>query len=263
MKLYICTNSSSELHRASARACIEKLCGNCRASFSMPPDDCRNLYDGSDRYAGTPDGCDYIVGIGGDGTLLRAAQAALTVRKPLLGINNGRLGYLCAAGMADVQRFDEHTFEKMPHTEQTLLSCTVGDRSYTALNDVVVTKTNMGVSVQLEVHFGGNILAQWRCDGVIISTPTGSTAYNHSAGGPKLLGNVPCFAVTPICPHNGGTHSIVVRDCDPVTVVITERTNKRGYVYADGVLCGEINRTVTIGKAAETLTLLTRDPSWI
>lgn len=263
MKLFICTNSSTERHRSAARACIGKLCENCRASFVMPEEDCRNLYDGQTTYAGSPEDCDYIVGIGGDGTVLRAAQYALKVNKPLVGINNGRLGYLCAAEMADAAQFTENTFEQMPPTERSLLSFRIGEREYTALNDVVVTKTNMGVSVQMEVCCRGQRLAEWRCDGVIVSTPTGSTAYNYSAGGPKLIADLPCFVITPICPHNGSTRSVVVHDKDPITVRITERSNKRGYVYADGVECGEIENTITLTRHAETLTLLTRDPSWI
>ena len=205
MRFFICTNSSSESHREAARSVISKIICGCRADFCMPEDDCKNLFDGSREYAGEVTGCDYVIGIGGDGTVLRAAQYALDVNKPLLGINNGRLGYLCAAGMSDAERFCEETFENMPRSERTLLEFTLGGKKYTALNDTVVTKTNMGVSVELEVCCRSGVLAAWRCDGVIISTPTGSTAYNSSAGGPKILENVPCFAVTPICPHNPST----------------------------------------------------------
>lgn len=263
MKLFICTNSSTERHRTAARACIAKLCENCRAEFVMPEDDCRNLYDGVTVHAGIPDDCDYIVGIGGDGTVLRAAQYALRTDKPLVGINNGRLGYLCAASMADAAQFREDTFRRMPPTERSLITFRIGEREYTALNDVVVTKTNMGVSVQMEVHYRDHMLAEWRCDGVIVSTPTGSTAYNFSAGGPKLLTDLPCFVITPICPHNVNTRSIVVDYNDPITIRITERSNKRGYVYADGTECGEIENTITLTKYPGTLSLLTRDPSWI
>ena len=229
----------------------------------MPGDDCANLYDGSREYAGEADRCDYIIGIGGDGTLLRAAQYALAVDRPLLGINNGRLGYLCGAGMADADKFDEHTFERMPRSTRTLLEFTHDGTTHRALNDVVVTKTKMGVSVELEAYCGGEFLASWRCDGVILATPTGSTAYNFSAGGPKLMNDAPCFAVTPICPHNLNTRSVVVNDFSPITVNITERTNKTGYIYADGVLCGQIDTSVTVGKSEKKLVLLGRDPLWI
>lgn len=263
MKLFICTNSSSERHRAAARSVIAKIAERCRAEIFMPGDDCENLFDGSREYAGLPEGCDYVIGIGGDGTVLRAAQYALGIRKPLLGINNGRLGYLCAAAMTDVERFDEFTFSEMPRSERGLLTFTLDGNVYTAVNDVVVTKTNMGVSVELEAFCRGEMLAKWRCDGVIIATPTGSTAYNFSAGGPKLMWDVPCNAVTPICPHNLTTRSVIVNDSDSVTVKITERTNKRGYIYADGVLCGEIDTSVTVEKSSKKLVLLGRDPRWI
>lgn len=263
MRLFICTNSSSERHRAAARAVIAKITEGCRADFCMPGDDCANLYDGSREYAGEADSCDYVIGIGGDGTVLRAAQYALSVDKPLLGINNGRLGYLCGAGMADAERFDENTFANMPGTVRTLLEFSIDGNTYTALNDVVVTKTNMGVSVELEAYCRDEFLASWRCDGVIIATPTGSTAYNFSAGGPKIMNDVPCFAVTPICPHNQSTKSVVVNDSSPITVNITERTNKTGYIYADGVLCGQIDTSVTVRKSEKKLVLLGRDPNWI
>ncbi len=263
MRFFICTNSSSALHREAARAGITKITERCRADFCMPGDDCENLFEGSREYAGEADGCDYVIGIGGDGTVLRAAQYALRIDKPLLGINNGRLGYLCGACMTDADRFCEKTFENMPRSERTLLETELNGKNYIAVNDIVVTKTNMGVSVELEVLCRDDILASWRCDGVIFSTPTGSTAYNFSAGGPKLLENVPCFAVTPICPHNLNTRAVVVCDSEALTVNITERTNKIGYMYADGVLCGEIDTTATVVKSRKKLTLLMRDPAWI
>lgn len=255
MKLYICANTSTERHRINAQTCIYNLRERCGAAIAMSESDCLALYNNR-AFAATPDDCDYIVGIGGDGTVLRAAQAAMRTGKPLVGVNNGRLGYLCALSLSDVVALTERTFEELVPMQHTLLTLKYGGKVCTALNDVVISKANPGVSSQMEALSGDTLLAQWRCDGVIVSTPTGSTAYNFSAGGPRLMNDVPCFAVTPICPHNVSTRSIVVSDSRPVTIQITESADPNGVICADGVQLGAVSGSVTIKKADATLTLL-------
>lgn len=258
MKLLICANISTERHIMAARNCIDALVKRCGAEFRLPEEENSAIF-GSDisLQANADEDFDFVIAVGGDGTVLRAAQYAVKMDKPLLGINNGRLGYLCGAQISDVEKFDRDSFSNMKKSERTLLSFRMDGKDHFVLNDVVVTKYNMGVSVQMEVSYRGEVLADWRCDGVIISTPTGSTAYNFSAGGPKLLTDTPCFVITPICPHNVNTRSIVVDDNDPITVSVTERANKRGYVFADGAECGEINEELTVMRYHKKLTLLT------
>lgn len=260
MKLFVCANTSDERHIITARSCIETLIGRYNAEILMPEEEKRAVGCDSDliKAGMCADECELVTAVGGDGTVLRAAQYAVASDKPLVGINNGRLGYLCAATLDDIEKADGDLFAGLKRSERALLSFTVGGREHFVLNDVVITKSNMGVSVQMEAEYRGEILADWRCDGVIVSTPTGSTAYNFSAGGPKLLCDLPCFVITPICPHNVNTRSIVVHHSDPVTVKITERANRRGYVYADGIECGETDGSLTVKLHDKTLTLLTK-----
>lgn len=259
MKLFICANTSDERHIETAKTCIYTLVERCRAEIAMPEEDSRAIFGVADA-AGIPENCDYAVAIGGDGTVLRAAQYAVNMDIPLVGINNGRLGYLCAAELSDVEAFGEDAFTKMKRSSRSLLSFRLKneDKEHFVLNDVVVTKYNMGLSVQMQASYRGETLAEWRCDGVIISTPTGSTAYNFSAGGPKLLSDLPCFVITPICPHNVNTRSIVVNYDAPITVTITEKENRRGYVFADGLECGEISESLAVTRYHKNLILLTR-----
>lgn len=258
MKLLICANTSSERHIEAVKFCIESLKKQCDAEFWLSQEENRAVF-GKDTVQEIPNDCDYVVAIGGDGTVLRAAQYAVNMDKPLLGVNNGRLGYLCAAEISDIEKYGMDIFTRLDKSERSLISFKIGDKEHFVLNDVVVTKYNMGVSVQMEAEYRGEILADWRCDGVIISTPTGSTAYNFSAGGPKLFTDLPCFVITPICPHNVNTRSIVVDHNDPITISITERANKRGYVFADGIDCGEINESLIVSRYHKNLTLLTRN----
>jgi len=258
MKLYICANASDPLRYEEVRACIDRLQKASGATVVMSCKDCELLYGHRD-FGGFAEGCDYVVTIGGDGTVLRGAREAMKGNIPLLGINNGRLGYLCAVNIGDEETLSEEGIASLPVTERTLLSVTVAGQEHKALNDVVITKRSGGNSLQMNVCCRGETLARWRCDGVILSTPTGSTAYNASAGGPKLAYDLPGLVITPICPHHPTVGSIVVSDRHPITVNVTEEKEKSANVYADGVACGEILSTVTVKKAKETLLLLGRN----
>ncbi len=257
MKLYICANASDPLRREEVRSSVDRLQKASGATVVMAPEDCALLYGHRDL-GGSVEDCDYVVTIGGDGTVLRGACQAIKGNVPLLGINNGRLGYLCAVNIGDEDALSEEEIASLPVTERTLLSVTVEGQEHRALNDVVIAKKTGGNSVQMNVCYRGETLARWRCDGVILSTPTGSTAYNASAGGPMLASDLPGTVITPICPHHPTVGSIVVSDEHPITVTVTEENEKRAFVYADGVACGEIVSTVTVKKDNTTLLLLGR-----
>ncbi|MBQ1877778.1 MAG: NAD(+)/NADH kinase [Erysipelotrichaceae bacterium] len=197
---------------------------------------------------------DLIVSLGGDGTLLKAAQLAITHDKVLTGVNCGRLGYLCLLKQEEIADFDQRVKDGVI-AERTLLSCPANGQEHLVINDVVVGKTNQGQSSDLDLWVDGEFRYNVRSDGLIICTPTGSSAYNLAASGPLLEDDTGVFAVTPICPHSKGVYPLVVADDRDITVSVKKDAAN---IYADGVLVETITDSITVRKAARKLRLLVK-----
>jgi NAD+ kinase len=150
---------------------------------------------------------DLVVSLGGDGTMLRAAQIAHEADAPLVGINFGTLGYLTEADAGDWQPTLEAVLDGSHQIEERMmLGCEVvcsGEDAtrYVGLNEVLVERTSRHRLVRLMVRIGGESLAAFNADGVIVATPTGSTAYALSAGGPIVGPRADCLVVVPVSPH--------------------------------------------------------------
>lgn len=148
--------------------------------------------------------------IGGDGTLLGIISEAVHNQVPVLGVNLGKLGFLATFGAAEVlAQFDAILSSQYEIEERRLLECAInnGKRSL-ALNDVVIRSLSANL-VSLDVFSNGEHVNEYNCDGLILSTPTGSTAYNLSAGGPLVHPSAPVIALTPICPHTLSNRSVI------------------------------------------------------
>ena len=156
-------------------------------------------------------GQDLCCAIGGDGTLLGVLDAALESGSAVLGINLGKLGFLATYTEAEAARDLPALIQgNYSIAERSILSCTnaKGDYIY-GLNDVVIKETQGSGLIRLCVSANGNPVSEYHCDGLIFSTPTGSTAYNLSAGGPIIGPKVSAIAMTPICPHTFGNRSVI------------------------------------------------------
>ena len=249
MKLYICANGFTDDQLDQAKQCIEKL--KSGHECSLPIGLGRKLFDVSYVPAFEPEEADLIVSLGGDGALLRAARAAIEADRPLIGINSGRLGYLCVMSFEQIDSFDE-VIAKAKTRKAFLLELSMEDRQAYALNDIIIAKRNFGKTVDLKVSIEGCRDMDIRGDGVIICTPIGSTAYNLSAGGPILDYEADVFALTPICAHNRDTHALVADGNKTVTVSVNHES---ALVYADGQLIGETNEDVKIIRSKRALEL--------
>lgn len=192
---------------------------------------------------------DLIISLGGDGALLKASQLALKHDKPIFGINSGRLGYLCAMDYKDLENFTE-IYNNCLINERILLEIKYHDNHYYALNDIVFGKENFGVTITITSVID-NIEETMRGDGLIISTPTGSSAYNKAAGGQLLDINSPLFIVTPICPCNGYEGSII--DNNEVVSVYSNKGNTR--IFVDGIDIGLLDERVSVYKSKKTIKL--------
>ncbi len=181
---------------------------------------------------------DLVVVLGGDGTLLSVART-LEGAVPILGVNLGTLGFLTEVGRAELYPAlvdllaGDFRIEERSLLDVRLERAGGGGRSWRVLNDAVITKSALARIVELTYRIDGHLLAACRSDGLIISTPTGSTAYNLSAGGPILDPRLPVLVLTPICPHTLTLRPVVVPDSSLVEVTL-ETPREEVFLTLDG-----------------------------
>jgi NAD+ kinase len=186
-----------------------------------------------------PESCDLIIVLGGDGTLLSAARAIGRREMPLFAVNVGGLGFLTAITVdelyPELERAlrGEHRVAKSKLMTTEIVRNNVVISSYEALNDSVLAKTDLARMIDLDAFVDDQFVCAYKADGIIIATPTGSTAYSLSAGGPIVFPSVPTLCITPICPHMLTNRPVLV----PETSVI--RVTSRGpdssvYLTIDG-----------------------------
>jgi NAD+ kinase len=186
-----------------------------------------------------PENLDLVFVFGGDGTLLRAAEAVGRSGVPLLGVNFGHLGFLSElerSGLDDgLKRLLDDGFSV---EERLVLEAEVdhGDRVDTmrALNDIIVAKVATGRAIRLALSIGGEPLVAWAADGVVVATATGSTAYSFSAGGPVVSPHIDCIVVTPVSPHGLFDRSIVVPPDEEIVLDLMDELDPAS-LSADGL----------------------------
>jgi NAD+ kinase len=167
---------------------------------------------------------DLIIVLGGDGTLLAAARAVVREQVPILAVNLGALGFLTEVRLEELySALEAVEKDQVIPDRRALLHCRVMRRGecvgdFTALNDAVITKTAIARMTEVDVSVNGQAVAAYKADGVIVATPTGSTAYSLAAGGPVIEPSVEAFLITPISPHALTNRPLVVRDAAQITL---------------------------------------------
>ncbi|HTS75698.1 MAG TPA: NAD(+)/NADH kinase [Bryobacteraceae bacterium] len=191
-----------------------------------------------------PQGAALVIVLGGDGTLLSAARAIGGSGTPIFAVNLGGLGFLTAITVEEIYPQLERVLNgdyrverrRMLHAE--LWREDACRASFDALNDVVLTKFQIARMIDLEVHVDGHFVCVYRADGLIVATPTGSTAYSLSAGGPIVFPSVASVLITPICPHTLTNRPVVVNE-ESVVKVTNLSEDEATYLTIDGQL-GEL-----------------------
>lgn len=175
-----------------------------------------------------PKQCDCAIVIGGDGTLIQAARELLEYHIPLLGVNMGTLGYLTEVEVHHVEQAVSRLMEGEFSVEDRMMLCGVlpDGKKDLSLNDIVVTRLGSLRVIHFNIYVNEELLNSYQADGVIISTPTGSTAYNLSAGGPIVEPTAEMIVITPICSHALNTSSIVLSAGDRLIIEIGEGRNE-------------------------------------
>ncbi len=186
-----------------------------------------------------PDDCDLIIVLGGDGTLLSAARAIAGREVPLFAVNLGGLGFLTAITVEALYPELERAFRNEHRiTKRRMLHCELWRGcdligSYEALNDVVITKAALARMIDLDAHVDDHFVCAFKADGLIVCTPTGSTAYSLSAGGPIVFPDVAALCITPICPHMLTNRPVLVPD-ESVIKILSRAEDESAYLTIDG-----------------------------
>jgi NAD+ kinase len=207
---------------------------------------------------------DLMVAIGGDGNLLRATRCVIGHSVPLIGINRGRLGFLTDVrpdqmlAVLDDVLDGEYLAEERLMLKASIVSEDGKTESFCALNDVVLQKSASGRILDFVTKVDGHYVNSHGGDGLIVATPTGSTAYALSCGGPIIRPDVQAMVMVPICPHTLSDRPLVLQSSSKITVTLPEGSDGSGFVTCDGEELGGIDasRTLEITAAPESLTLL-------
>jgi NAD+ kinase len=208
--------------------------------------------------------CDLVITIGGDGTILNAARSLADKNVPLLGINIGRLGFLADVSPDEIDTVLDNVLSGNFIEEQRFLleACVHRNNKIIfngdALNDVVVHVRDVARMIEFETHIDGQFVNHQRADGLVISTPTGSTAYALSSGGPILQTNLDAIALVPICPHTLSERPLVVNSNSEVDILICETKQAIAQITCDGQTSFdvELGDHIIIRRKKNAITLL-------
>lgn len=195
--------------------------------------------------------CDIVLVVGGDGTILHCAKLVAPYEKPIIGINSGRLGF-----MASLEANELDSLEKLFKNDYQIVNHMLLDvrrvsqdgceEIFSALNDATVSRNYNCKITDFEVSINGQVVSFLRADGVIFSTPTGSTAYSLSAGGPIIDPEMECIEFTQICPFSLFARTMIFSPDKTVKVIFRSNKNAVGMLSIDGQDCGEFLTTDTL-----------------
>jgi NAD+ kinase len=198
-----------------------------------------------------PENCQLVLVLGGDGTLLSAARAVAGREIPLFAVNLGGLGFLTSISSDELYPELERAL-KGEHriAQRRMLRCELIRKgrivgSYEALNDVVLTKSSLARMIEVEIRVSRHFVAKYRADGLIVATPTGSTAYSLSAGGPIVFPAVAALCITPICPHMLTYRPVILPD-DMEILITCRADSETAFLTIDGQVGEPLERDDTV-----------------
>lgn len=202
---------------------------------------------------------DFFIVLGGDGTLIKASKMIIDYHKPIVAVNMGSLGFMTEIKVEEAIEVIKEVTGKVYKTEKRyFLEVSINNVKYYALNELVAAKSGFPARmVRINLFSNGSFVNTYRADGIIISSPTGSTAYSMSAGGPIINPKLNAMVITPISPHTLSTRPIVVPGADTLTVEIGD-DNEEIYIMLDGQdnLRVEKNDKIEIKMSEKYITLV-------
>lgn len=264
MKIAIIVNFDKKGALLTASKISELLLNENAEVYTLESEILNNLHSTKtfDTHSELVKNCDVLLTIGGDGTIIHCAKHAAQFSKPILGINLGRLGYV-----AELEANETEMLKALIRGEYTLESRLMLDvkvnrengntESYVAVNDAVISRGSLSRIIDLDVSIDGSPVSSYRADGILLSTPTGSTAYALSAGGPVIAPNLKCFELVPICSHSLSARCVILSSQSTVQVK-AESPDGKSYLTIDGQISVELseNDTVEVKCSEKTLDMI-------
>lgn len=265
MKIAIIVNLSKEKAIVCAAQMVQLLRQEGAAIY-MPPDCERVFPDSGVTFAATQEQlfatADAAVTVGGDGTIIHAAKYAALTGTPLIGVNVGRLGFAADVEMDEIADLKKLLTGNCFCEQRLVLEVEVrkpgGAKSFLAVNDAVVTHAALSKIVDFTLSVGGEEVSRYRADGLLFSTPTGSTAYSLSAGGPIVAPGMDCILMTPVCPHSLFARSVVFDAASELGVTVKIPPGCGCVLTIDGDTNINITEadTVLVRRSSKQLTML-------
>ena len=211
-----------------------------------------------ERFAGkTPREIDYIICFGGDGTFLRTLHRIASPTTPILAINSGHLGFLTDLDVHDAAQYIDRLISgEYLIEERRLLSVEVEGYQAYALNEIAIQKRETGSIINVETHINEYFLADYAADGLIVATPTGSTAYSLSLNGPLVSPDCPVLLITPIAPHSLSMRPIVLPDTVTLHLKVFSRSSTFMLVTDGNVAVFPTGTPLTIARAKHPVRLI-------
>ena len=206
--------------------------------------------------------CDIAVTVGGDGTIIHNAKFAAHYNKPLLGINLGRIGFVANIEPDEIDELKKLVLGDYRIQRRMLLDITVDkdgrQESFTAMNEAVIHRDSLSNLVDISVELDDERIITYRADGMLFSTPTGSTAYAFSAGGPVIQPDMRCILLSPVCPHALSSRQVVFGEDAVLSALVHPHSTLKCYLTVDGQHHIPISSDdrITVRKAKEELQLI-------
>ena len=217
----------------------------------------RNSFLELDTFTALDDSYDLLISVGGDGTILRAVTFLKDLDIPLIGVNTGRLGFLATIQANEIQNAIESILNKdYDISERTVLEISskdepdvFGDLNF-AINEIAVSRKDTTSMVTVETALNGEFLTSYWSDGLIVSTPTGSTGYSLSSGGPIVSPNSSCWILNPIAPHNINMRPLIIPDSTEIRISVTGRDKTHLLSLDSRILTLENGNDIYLKKAS-------------
>lgn len=246
----IAVTVAEKLHKAGIRVCAEPwLFERMQHAGVQVFDSCESS------------GCEAILSVGGDGTLLRANSLSMQLDLPLLGVNIGRVGFLAELEMDQLEKaFEKLAGDEYTIQERMMLKLSLGDQTAYALNDVVVSRGGYARLIGMDAYVDQDLVGHFIADGLIVSTPTGSTGYSLSAGGPIICPEVECMLLTPVCAHSLQHRPVVTSASQTVVIRLTETVQAMVSVDGQEIFTLHANQALTVTRASRPARFVRLEP---
>ena len=203
---------------------------------------------------------DFVLAIGGDGTILESAKLIGKMSTPIVGLNKGRLGFLANSNTDDINEILSNIkLSKFQISERTIIKGIVNGIEYNALNEISVSRKNTTSLITIETKLNEQFLNTYWADGLIVSTPTGSTGYSLSCGGPIIMPESKNLVLTPIAPHNLNARPLVIPDDKEISISIESREDQYFISIDSEIISASVNSEIVISKANQKLNMVEFD----